>query len=135
VELLAGGVGGGQDEREILVRLGDFAVRREIAREHLAAFLVHDLRVGRRAARHLEEGLERKAEAIGEDEPLRQGGAVQTEDEVDGELRLVAVAERAEEKAALADGGDNVVDLGDARLVSRQEANTVASRHLLAAPR
>jgi hypothetical protein len=106
-----------------------------IARDHLAAFLVHDLRVGGGAARHLEEGFERKAETIGEDEALGQGGAVQTEDEVDGELRLVAVAERAEEKAALADGGENVVDLGDARLVSRQEADGLAPRHLLAGSR
>src|SRR5712671_4653683 len=85
-----------EHEMDVLEGLARPALGAEIARDHLAALGVHDLRVGGRALRDLEEGGRIEAEAGREHQAFGERQAVEAEDEIDGELGAAAVADAAD---------------------------------------
>ena len=61
-----------QHEFDILERLARASFSREVAAHHLGALGVHDLRIGRRLARDLEEACGLKPQALRKDKPFRE---------------------------------------------------------------
>ena len=64
--------------------------------------------------------------------PSASAARFRPEDQIDGELGAVAVAERADEIIALADGREDVLAFGHLGLIAGDEANAVAARDLVA---
>ena len=98
----------------------------------MAALDVHDLGVGGGGFRGVEERVERQTEAVGEDEALGEGGAVEAENVVDRELGARAVAECAHVDRARADRGEDISDRFRSGGVAGDEAVAVALRDLMA---
>ena len=97
-----------QDDPQVLVVLGDFRLRREIATEHLLALHVHRTGIGRRGLQQCEERLKVQAEAFGEDEALGQRQPVEPQDEIARQLGPRARTRSTQVVVALGQNPDDV---------------------------
>ena len=84
-----------EDQSDVLQVLREPGLRAKVALDHLAAFGVHDPRVGHAAHQHLQGRLRVQPDGLGEHQPLGQRGPVQAQHEVADQLHLCPAAARA----------------------------------------
>src|SRR5262245_18739291 len=87
-----------QDQLHVLESLASSALWHKITPQHLRALGVHDLRIGCRLPRNLEETRGFELHALGKDQPFREGQAVEAENEIDGELSSAGLSDRPHEE-------------------------------------
>ena len=131
-QLLADAFGLLLHQVHVLEVLGDAAFGREVAADHLAALDVHDLRIGRRRAHHLEERRGIEPEPLGERQPFRQRQPVEAEDEIDRELGAAAVADLADVEIGREQRAQDRLDFGRGLRIAADQADAFAARHLAA---
>src|SRR6516225_1331509 len=84
-----------EHEVDVLEMLGDAALGIKFAADHLRTLDVHDLRIGSRAARDLEEGRRIEPKPLCKYQALGHGQSVEAEDKIDGELGAPAISDLA----------------------------------------
>ena len=112
--------------------LDDLAVRMVIAVDVLFTLHIHDLRVSGRTARDFEESARIKAEPFGEHQPLGQRRAVEPEDQINRQLGLGAIADRAGEIAFRTDRIEYVAAGLECSALAADETDAIALHDLLA---
>ena len=119
----------------VLEALRHPALRGEVAGDHLAAFGVHHLRIGRGAARHVEERRKIEPHAFGKRQSFSKRQAVETQDEVDGELGARAVADVADVESSRQQHVEDGCERGIGRRASTDQPDALTAQHLIASTR
>src|SRR5215472_15790229 len=85
----------------VFERLADAAFRRKVAGNHFRPFGIHHLRSSCGDSRHLQKSLGVETKPRRKDQALGKREAVETENEIDGELGAATVTDLADVKAVL----------------------------------
>src|SRR5499427_9670372 len=121
-----------QNEFHILEGLARASFSREVPAHHLGALGVHDLRIGRRLARDLEEACGLKPEALRKNKPFRERQAVEAEDQIDGKLGAAGAARGPHVEVGGKDRTQDIGNLVEFARVAADKGHTAALPNLLA---
>src|SRR5262245_882071 len=120
-----------QDQLDVLESLANSALGQKITPQHLRALGIHDLRIGCRLPRNLEETRGFELHALGKDQPFREGQAVKAENEIDGELSSTRLSDRPHVEMRRKYRTDDVSNSLELRQVAANQGDTATLPYLL----